>query len=78
MKDNRKFLIALATGAAAGAVLGILFAPNKGTKTRKGIKRQVRKLAENVEDTFNNGKEKVYDIKEKVEQAVMEKVRDFL
>ena len=31
MKNTGKILTAIAAGAAAGAVLGILFAPDKGT-----------------------------------------------
>ena len=36
MKAGKVFLGVLA-GVAAGAVLGILFAPDKGSKTRKKI-----------------------------------------
>ena len=36
--DNGKVVLALLAGAAIGAGLGILFAPDKGEKTREKIK----------------------------------------
>ena len=38
MSENGKVLSALLLGAAAGAVLGLLLAPEKGSDTRKKIK----------------------------------------
>ncbi len=37
-KDSGSVLLALLTGAAIGAGIGILYAPDKGDKTRKRIK----------------------------------------
>lgn len=46
-----KMLLGIMAGAAAGAVLGILFAPDKGTETR-------RKIAEKSDDYVNDMKTK--------------------
>lgn len=59
MKDTGKILLALLAGAAAGAALGILFAPEKGSETR-------RKIIDGVDDFTEDMKTRVSDIKEKV------------
>lgn len=77
MNNSSKVLVALVAGMAAGAALGIVFAPNKGAKTRKGIKKKVKKMADGVEDAFNKGKDTFNEMKEKMEYAVKEKVDFF-
>ena len=37
MNNTGKIITAVAAGAAAGAILGVLFAPDKGDDTRKKI-----------------------------------------
>lgn len=46
--SNGKFLAGILLGAAAGAVLGVLFAPDKGSDTRKKIARKTGKLGEDI------------------------------
>jgi gas vesicle protein len=42
MKESTaNFLLGVLAGAAAGAIAGILFAPDKGSKTRENIKRKI-------------------------------------
>ena len=43
-----KVLASVLAGAAAGAILGILFAPDKGTETRRKIAEKGAGLAESV------------------------------
>ena len=40
MSKSGKILVAVAAGIAAGAVLGILFAPGKGSETRKKLNKK--------------------------------------
>lgn len=77
MNNSGKILAAAAAGIAAGAVLGILFAPDKGTETRKKITDQGKKIADGVKDKLNKSKEKLNGLKEDIAQTVKEKVEDF-
>jgi len=58
MKDSGKIIGALLLGVAVGAVIGIIFAPEKGSETRKklmaGAKDLAEDLKENFTDTVNN------------------------
>ena len=57
-------------GMAAGAVLGILFAPEKGTETRKKIVHKgedyVDGLKERINSILNNGSKRGEKVKESV------------
>jgi gas vesicle protein len=77
MNNSGKILAAAAAGIAAGAVLGILFAPDKGTETRKKITNQGKKIADGVKEKLNKGKEKLNGLKEDIAQTVKEKVEEF-
>ena len=47
MKESTSnFLLGLLAGAAAGAIVGILFAPDKGSKTRENIKKKLLDLSD--------------------------------
>ena len=49
-KSSSKVLLAGITGLAAGVAIGLLFAPAKGSKTRKRLKKRLMNLAEIIED----------------------------
>lgn len=72
MNAGKVFLGVLA-GMAAGAVLGILFAPDKGSETRKKISKKSEDFKASVKDKFDDFMESIND---KFEQ-VKEEVSDF-
>ena len=49
-----KVLLGLVAGAAAGAVLGILFAPEKGTITREQISQKGEDLLASLKTKFDD------------------------
>lgn len=63
MNNNAiKLAIAFTAGVAAGAVAGILFAPDKGEETRK-------KIAETAKQKFREAKDKFECKKENSDQT---------
>lgn len=77
MNNTGKIITAVAAGAAAGAILGILFAPAKGSETRQKINDQGKKIANSVKDKLEKGKERMNDIKEEFTKTVKEKIEEF-
>ncbi|WP_372948595.1 YtxH domain-containing protein [Mariniphaga sp.] len=71
MSSGKVFLGVLA-GAATGALAGILFAPAKGSKTRKKITRKGEDYLDAVKDTFNELLDAFTEKLEKVKDDVSE------
>ena len=53
-KSSSKVLLAGIFGLAIGIAIGLLFAPAKGSKTRKRLKKRFMSLAETIEDDVSN------------------------
>jgi gas vesicle protein len=66
MRDNSKVLGALILGAAAGAVLGLLFAPDKGSNLRQKIKDNAGDILDELADKIEEGRETLNSLKEKM------------
>ena len=64
---NKKFISGLLLGAAVGAVLGILFAPDKGSETRKKIAKKGEDLKENIKDLKGKLADKYESIRKEAE-----------
>lgn len=51
--DTGKLIGAVLLGAAVGAAIGILMAPDKGSETRKKLLKGIRDLTDDLKTTFN-------------------------
>lgn len=49
-----RILLSFVAGAAVGAALGVLFAPDKGTETRRKIAEKSNDVADSIKDGFND------------------------
>jgi gas vesicle protein len=61
-----KAFTALLTGIAAGAAIGTLMAPDKGSKTRDKLALSVRDLADTLKDKTDEGIEAIAHLKDQV------------
>ena len=52
--STTKILFGFIAGAAVGTAIGILFAPDKGTETRRKISEQSNDLADNLKSKFTD------------------------
>jgi gas vesicle protein len=62
--DSSNAIVALLTGLAVGAVLGVLFAPSSGEETRSLIADRASGLGEDLKDKYQSVKDKVVSSKE--------------
>ncbi len=77
--SKSKVLAGLLVGAAAGAVLGLLLAPEKGSDTRKKIAEKKNKFGEDLKNKFGEVKETIkgkYDNIRSDANELMEKERE--
>ncbi len=73
MESTSKLIFALIAGAAAGAVVGLLIAPESGEETRKKLAKSAEKFNKNLKTSIN-------DLSEKSQKAlhdISETVQDF-
>ena len=67
--SNSKLLAAVFGGAAAGAILGILMAPQSGEETRKQLVKSARDSADSLDTIIEDGKKTWYETKGKAKMG---------
>jgi len=75
MKDNTKVVVALLAGLAAGAALGILFAPNKGDETRDKLAESLKNLGDSIKETAAAEIDNLVGFKDKIVENIKSKVK---
>lgn len=78
MKTGKVFLSIL-LAAAAGVAVGILYAPEKGVRTRKRFREQSEDYLQELEDLKNEYERSLHNLKRKVVSAyddIESKIKD--
>ena len=64
MDNTGRNILTFLTGAVAGAIAGILLAPNSGKKTREIISQKANDLKEDLGEVIDHGTEKIQQLTE--------------
>lgn len=84
MNNTSKIVLGTLAGLTIGAIAGILFAPEKGSKTRKkimdkgndymkDIKSTIDSVKNGAEELLEEGKEKFEEVKKNVKNSLTDK-----
>jgi gas vesicle protein len=65
MGNGRAFAVGLLCGAAVGAALGLLYAPQTGAATRRDLKKSAERLSRRAMKLYDNASETVEDLAER-------------
>jgi gas vesicle protein len=82
MEKKGSFLLGLLTGAAAGAILGLLYAPDKGINTRERLsyllskyKTQLEAILKEIKDGKNETPNEAKEESQKITNETKEKAQ---
>lgn len=76
MKNDEKVMVALITGLTVGALLGVLFAPHKGSKTRRILNEEGNKMMDTLREKFDEGIGIVHELKDEIFNSVSDTSED--
>ncbi|MDQ3048124.1 MAG: YtxH domain-containing protein [Bacteroidota bacterium] len=79
--NNGKLVLGVLAGAAAGVILGVLFAPDKGSETRKKIAKKGAESADDLKEKLENilaALTQQFEAAKKEAEGVYEKGKDKL
>ena len=85
--SSKKILVGVVSGVAIGALLGMLFAPKKGSETREKInklagefgnlaKEKFNELLDGIIEKFEGTKDEVSELTQKVETIIEDEFDD--
>ena len=69
MSKNSNVVLGIITAAAAGAVIGMLFAPDRGTDLREKVRGTVNDLASDLLDAIKTKREQYIGIGEDIKDT---------
>ena len=69
MSKNSNVVLGIITAAAVGAVIGMLFAPDKGTDLREKVRGTVNDLASDLLDAIKNKRDQYSDMGDDMKDA---------
>lgn len=75
MNDNSKVAIALLAGLAAGAALGLLFAPEKGSETRDKLSESLKNFGDSIKEKAADEIDQLSEFKEKIVSNIKTKIK---
>jgi len=74
MTSNTKIVLGILAAAAAGAAIGILMAPEKGSELRRKIKTGIDEVMEDVAELLAIGKEEMKNMYANAEEELQHDV----
>ena len=76
--NSGKVLVSVLAGVAAGALLGVLYAPKKGSDTRKKISKKGEDYVDVIKEKFDEFIESLSEKYDKVKEEVEVEVKEQL